>query len=70
MSAGVWLTVSQIAQLYGEPYDTVRNWVRRDRVTHRIHYGTREVNAESVERYLSTRGLNGIRKDYRKGDAA
>lgn len=74
MSAGIWLEVPQIADLYANAptkqarYEQVRNWWRRDRVEHRMRYGVREINAESVERYLNTRGRNGLRPD--QGTAA
>lgn len=76
MSAGVWLDVSHIADLYATAatkqarYEQVRNWWRRGRVEHRMHYGTRQINAESVERYLKTRNPDHIRTAYRKGAAA
>jgi hypothetical protein len=67
VSAGIWLTVPQVANLYtGGKTDSVRNWVRRDRVEHRLTHGVREVNAESVERYLAARNPEHVRKDYRK----
>lgn len=71
MSAGIWLTVRQVAGLYAAgDTETVRNWWRRDRVEHRLTHGVREINAETVERYLATRNPNHIRKDYRKETAA
>jgi hypothetical protein len=71
VSAGIWLTLQQVADLYaGRNYDTARNWVRRDRVEWRKTQGALEVNAETVERYLKARNPDHIRKAYRKEEAA
>jgi hypothetical protein len=67
VSAGIWLTVRDVARLYTDgDTETVRNWWRRDRVEHRLTHGVREINAESVEIYLKTRGDNGMRNGVRR----
>jgi hypothetical protein len=61
----MWLTRPQAADLFKVKQDTLRNWCRRDRIDHRVRHGVHEVEAGSIERYLSTRGTNGLRPDDR-----
>ncbi len=49
----LWLTPPQVARMWNVKLSTVRNWIRRDRVTVRADG---KVHGQSVYDYLDTRG--------------